>query len=106
MKFVIVDLLPNGQEDYWEQEFGEVVWHSYYPSLAERTAFHETLAGRKYDGWPLLTISPPGGRDLSKGTVCRTSQKPLEKDPREGSGSTVLVLPAGGDGSIAEGSPW
>jgi len=61
LKFVIVDLLPDGREDFWEQESGEVVWHSYYPSLAERTAFQETLAGRKYDGWPLLAVSPGSG---------------------------------------------
>ncbi len=56
MKFVIVDVLPDGYKEWWEQESGEVVWHFYYPSLAERTAFHRFIAGRKYEGWPLLTI--------------------------------------------------
>ena len=28
LKFVIVDVSGNCHDEYWEQEFGEVVWHS------------------------------------------------------------------------------
>lgn len=106
LKFVIVDLLPDGCEDFWEQESGEVIWHSYYPSLAERTVFHETLAGRKYDGWPLLAVCPESGGDSSKGTVCTSEGRLVRSDPATKSGSTVAVLHADGGGSSAERSPW
>jgi len=58
-KFVIVDVGPDGHEEFWEQEVGEVCWHSYYPCVAERFAFHGFVASNRMPGdWPLLNIAP------------------------------------------------
>jgi len=61
LRFVIVDVSPDGQEDFWEQEAGEPCWHSYYPCAAERTAFHGLAAEKGTSGgWPLLCLPQSG----------------------------------------------
>ena len=55
LKYVIVDVFPDGYEEFSDQEAGEVCWYRFRPSTAERAAFHnfiETPANG--DRWPLL----------------------------------------------------
>ena len=57
LKFVIVDVFPDGHEEFAEQEAGEVRWYAFRPTTAERAAFHrfiETEANAAR--WPLLNF--------------------------------------------------
>ena len=57
LKFVIVDVFPDGQEEFAEQEAGEVCWYSFRPSAAEQAAVHALIDNRVDAGrWPLLTF--------------------------------------------------
>jgi hypothetical protein len=39
---IVADFLPEGSEDYGEQELGETCWYPHVPSAAER-AFAQSL---------------------------------------------------------------
>ena len=55
LKYVIVDIFPDGYEEFSDQEAGEVCWYRFRPNTAESAAFHnfiETPANG--DRWPLL----------------------------------------------------
>lgn len=57
LKFVIVDVFPDGYEDFSDQEAGEVCWYRFRPTTAERAAFHEFIKSQQLeDRWPLLNI--------------------------------------------------
>src|SRR5712691_1787450 len=57
LKFVIVDVFPDGQEEFAEQEAGEVCWYSFRPSAAERAAFRKFIdTQRNAAHWPLLSF--------------------------------------------------
>ena len=55
--FVIADLLPTGELDFWWQESGEMRWYPYEPGSEEKAAALRLLSdGGPGSGghWPLL----------------------------------------------------
>ena len=57
LKFVIADVFPDGQEEFAEQEAGEVSWYSFRPSVAEQAAFRKFIdTQRNAAHWPLLSF--------------------------------------------------
>ena len=54
-RYVIVDVYPDGYEEFSEQEAGEVCWYRYLPGTSERVAFHTMIDEDQNKGrWPLL----------------------------------------------------
>jgi hypothetical protein len=61
LHFVIVDIGPDGDEDWSEQESGELRWHPFRPAPEDRRLIQAWIeAGHQPSGWPLLTV--PSGR--------------------------------------------
>lgn len=65
LHFVIVDIAPDGQEDWAEQESGELRWHSFNPPEEDRQLVQRWLdTGYQPSGWELLVV-PPRRRKVS-----------------------------------------
>src|SRR5438876_398055 len=57
LKYVIVDVGPDGSEDWAEQESGELRWHPFTPTSPDRRMIQRWIeAGDQPSGWPLLVV--------------------------------------------------
>jgi hypothetical protein len=57
LSFVIVDIEPDGHEDWAAQESGELRWYPFTPTREDRDFLQELIeAGPQPSGWPLLVV--------------------------------------------------
>jgi hypothetical protein len=54
--FVIADLSPDGEDDFADQELGEILWRSFHPSLPEREFAHQLLREGRGQGWSAVYV--------------------------------------------------